>query len=86
MNKLFIDGKKVDVEKIADKTLPQFKAQLKQAGLSVSDERAESIYKTLRHEQPVPAEVQARIDAAKAKAEEIAAKAKAAAEAKYQQK
>ena len=42
--KLAIDGKVISVEKIADKSLAQWKAQLKNAGLNVDDERAEKLY------------------------------------------
>lgn len=42
--KLAIGGKVISIEKIGEKSLAQWKAQLKLAGVSVSDERAEMIY------------------------------------------
>ena len=84
--KLAIDGKIISIEKIAEKSLAQWKAQLKNAGLTIDDERAEKLWLNLR------GELTAEQQAAKEKAAEIkaAAEAKAkaaaeAAEAKYQQ-
>lgn len=45
--KLAICGKVINTEKVADKTLAQFKQQLKQNGVEVSDERAEKVYKRI---------------------------------------
>lgn len=78
MRKLFIQKKSINIEKIAEKSLAQFRAQLKQAGVEISDERSEEIYKTLRHEHEVPAEVLAAKEAAEKRAAEIKAKAEAA--------
>ena len=86
--KLAIDGKIISIEKIAEKSLAQWKAQLKNAGLTIDDERAEKLWLNLRGE--LTEEQQAAKAAAEAKAAEIkaAAEAKAkaaqeAAEAKY---
>lgn len=46
--KLAIDGKIVSIEKIGEKSLAQWKAQLKLAGLTIEDERAEYLYTELR--------------------------------------
>ena len=81
MKVLHIDGKKVSIEKIAEKSLAQFRAQIKQVGLEISDERLESIYKSLRHEE-ITEEQKAAI---KAEAERKAEEAKAAALAKVEQ-
>ena len=81
--KLAIDGKIISVEKIAEKSLAQWKAQLKNAGLTIDDARAEKLWLNLRGE--LTEEQQAAKAAAEAKAAEIKAaaeaKAKAAAEA-----
>ena len=45
---LAIDGKVISIEKIAEKSLAQWKAQLKLAGLTIEDERAEFLYTELR--------------------------------------
>lgn len=45
---LAIDGKVISIEKIGEKSLAQWKAQLKLAGLTVEDERAEFLYTELR--------------------------------------
>ena len=47
MKQLSIKGKVISVEKIGQKTLNQFKQQLKQNGLQVSDSQAESVYNAL---------------------------------------
>lgn len=47
---LGIDGKVVDITNIASKTKAQFKAQLKQAGVEIDDERLESVYTQLHNE------------------------------------
>ena len=41
---LAIDGKVINISKIGEKTLAQFKQQLKQNGLTIDDARAESVY------------------------------------------
>ena len=80
--KLAIAGKVIDVSKIADKTLAQFKAQLKQNGIVVSDERADKLYHHLRgelttKEQSAKEEVAAKVAQLKAEAEAKAAAEKA---------
>lgn len=80
--RLFIEGKAVNVERIAEKTLAQFSTQLKQAGIAISAEHTESIYQSLRHEEQVPAEVEQTKARIKAEAEAHAAKIKAEAKAK----
>lgn len=45
---LAIDGKVISIEKIGEKSLAQWKAQLKLAGLTIEDERAEFLYNELR--------------------------------------
>lgn len=45
---LAIDGKVISIEKIGEKSLAQWKAQLKLAGLTVEDERTEFLYTELR--------------------------------------
>lgn len=45
---LAIDGKVISIEKIGEKSLAQWKAQLKLAGLTIEDERAEFLYAELR--------------------------------------
>lgn len=45
---LAIDGKVISIEKIGEKSLAQWKAQLKLAGLTIEDERAEFLYTELR--------------------------------------
>lgn len=45
---LAIDGKVISIEKVAEKSLAQWKAQLKLAGLTIEDERAEFLYTELR--------------------------------------
>lgn len=45
---LAIDGKVISIEKIGEKSLAQWKAQLKLAGLTIEDERAEYLYTELR--------------------------------------
>lgn len=44
---LAIDGKVINVAKIGEKTLAQFKAQLKQNGLDVDPARAQAVYDSL---------------------------------------
>ena len=50
MGKLGIMGKVVDITNIANKTKAQFKAQLKQAGVVIDEERLESVYTQLHNE------------------------------------
>lgn len=45
---LAIDGKIISIEKIGEKSLAQWKNQLKLAGLTIEDERAEFLYTELR--------------------------------------
>ena len=45
VTKLAIGGKVISIEKIADKSLEQWKAQLKNAGLTIEDARAEKLYR-----------------------------------------
>lgn len=45
---LAIQGKVINVEKIGEKTLAQFKAQLKQNGVTLEDEQVEFIYNSLK--------------------------------------
>ena len=45
--KLAICGKVISIEKIGEKSLAQFKSQLKLGKVSVSDERAEKVYAAL---------------------------------------
>lgn len=44
---LAIGGKVINVAKIGEKTLEQFKRQLKQNGLDVDPERAQKVYDSL---------------------------------------
>ena len=44
---LAIDGKVINVAKIGEKTLAQFKQQLKQNGLEIDPERLQSVYDSL---------------------------------------
>lgn len=77
--KLAIDGKVINIEKISEKTLAQFKAQLKQNGLTIDDARAEQVYLNCRGE--LTAEQAARKAAVEAKVAQIKAEAQAQAEA-----
>ena len=77
--KLAIAGKVIDISKIGEKTLAQFKAQLKQNGVVISDDTAHRLWCNLR------GELTEEQQAAKAAAEAKAAELKAAAEAKYNQ-
>ena len=52
MAKLGINGKVVDITNIAKKSKAQFKAQLKQAGVEIDDERLEKVYTTLHDQKP----------------------------------
>ena len=70
--KLAIDGKIISIEKIADKSLAQWKAQLKNAGLTIDDERAEKLWLNLRGE--LTPEQRAAKEAAEAKTKNIEAK------------
>ena len=75
--KLAIGGKAISIEKIGEKSLAQWKAQLKNAGISVDATTAERLYLNLRGE--LTPEQKAAKEAAEAKAAAI----KAAAEAKF---
>lgn len=44
---LAIDGKVINVAKIGEKTLAQFKQQLKQNGLEIDPERLQKVYDNL---------------------------------------
>ena len=44
---LAIDGKVINVAKIGEKTLAQFKQQLKQNGLEIDPERLQKVYDSL---------------------------------------
>ena len=55
MAKLGINGKVVDITNIASKSKAQFRAQLKQAGVEIDDERLEKVYTQL-HEEAVDRE------------------------------
>ena len=79
--KLAIDGKVISIEKIGEKSLAQWKAQLKNAGLTIDDARAEKLWLNLRGE--LTPEQQAAKEATEAKVAKI--KAEAEAEAKYEQ-
>lgn len=75
--KLAIGGKLISIEKIGEKSLSQWKAQLKNAGISVDATTAERLYINLRGE--LTPEQKSAKEAAEAKAAEL----KAAAEAKF---
>lgn len=75
---LAIDGKVISIEKIGEKSLAQFAAQLKQNGIVLEQERLERVYTHCRGEKT--AEEQAIEAQAKAKAEQAKAQAKAQAE------
>lgn len=77
--KLAIDGKVISIEKIGEKSLAQWKAQLKNAGLTIDDERAEKLWLNLRGE--LTPEQQEAKDAAEAKAAQLKAEAEAKAKA-----
>lgn len=57
---LGINGKTVDITNIASKSKAQFKAQLKQAGVEIDDERLEAVYTQL-HNEAVDAEATANM-------------------------
>lgn len=76
---LAIQGKVINVEKIGEKTLAQFKAQLKQNGVTLEDAHAERVYKNLRGE--LTEEQQAAKAAAEAKTAALKAQAEARVEA-----
>lgn len=75
--KLAIGGKIINVEKIGEKSLAQFRQQLKQNGATVEDATSERLWMNLR------GELTDEQKAAKAEAEAKAAEMKAAAEAKF---
>ena len=66
---LAIDGKVINISKIGEKTLAQFKQQLKQNGLEIEPERLQKVYDTLGGGKS-DEELQAEIEAAKAAANE----------------
>ena len=74
--KLAIAGKVIDISKIGEKTLAQFRAQLKQNGVTIEEDSLERLYVNLR------GELTEEQKAMKAEAEAKAAEMKAAAEAK----
>lgn len=74
--RLAIAGKTINIEKIGEKTLAQFRAQLKQNGVIIDDAASERIYRNLRGERTEEQK------AAKAAAEARAAELKAQAEAR----
>ena len=75
--RLAISGKVITFNNIQNKSLAQFKQQLKQNGVTVEDETAERLWHNLRGE--LTEEQKAAKEAAEAKAAGI----KAAAEAKF---
>lgn len=75
--KLAIGGKIINVEKIGEKSLAQFRQQLKQNGITVEEATSERLWMNLR------GELTDEQKAAKAAAEAKAAELKAAAEAKF---
>ena len=75
--KLAIGGKIINVEKIGEKSLAQFRQQLKQNGVTVEDATSERLWMNLR------GELTDEQKAAKAEAEAKVAELKAAAEAKF---
>ena len=86
--KLAICGKVISIEKIGEKSLAQWKNQLRLAGISVDEATAERLYLNMRGE--LTPEQQADKEAAekhaaelKAAAEKHAAELKAAAQAKF---
>lgn len=88
--KLAIAGKVINVEKIGEKTLAQFKAQLKQNGIVIEDARAEKLWLNLRGElteeqKEAKAAAEAKYKQIKAEAEARAEEARKAAEAKFNQ-
>ena len=60
---LAIDGKVINVSRIGEKTLAQFKQQLKQNGLEIALERLQSVYDSLGGGK-TDEEIQAMIDEA----------------------
>lgn len=74
--KLAICGKVISIEKIGEKSLAQWKNQLRLCGVSVDEATAERLYLNLR------GELTPEQKAAKEAAEKRAAELKAAAEAK----
>lgn len=75
--KLAICGKVISIEKIGEKSLAQWKNQLRLCGVSVDEATAERLYLNLRGE--LTPEQKAAKEAAEAKAAEM----KAAAQAKF---
>ena len=71
----------INIEVIGEKTLEQFKAQLKQNGIVLEDAHAEKLWLNLRGE--LTEEQKAVKAAAEVKAEQIKAEAEARAEAAH---
>lgn len=70
---LAIDGKVISIEKIGEKSLAQFAAQLKQNGIVLEQERLERVYAHCRgektaKEQAIEAQEKAKAEQAKAAA------------------
>ena len=59
---LAIDGKTIDISRIGEKTLAQFRAQLKQNGLDVEPARSQNVYESLGGGK-TDEELQAQIEA-----------------------
>ena len=76
--KLAIGGKVIDIKVIGEKTLEQFKEQLKRNGIVLEDAHAEKLWLNLRGE--LTEEQKAVKAAAEVKAEQIKAEAEARAE------
>lgn len=86
--KLAIGGKVISIEKIEESSLEQWKAQLKNAGISVDATTAERLYLNLRGEltpeqRTTKEAAEEKAAAIKAAAEVKAAAIKAAADAKF---
>ena len=76
--KLAIGSKIINIEKIGEKSLAQFRQQLKQNGVTIEDAASERLWMNLR------GELTDEQKAAKEAAEKHAAEMKAAAEAKFE--
>lgn len=77
--RLAIAGKTINIEKIGEKTLAQFRQQLKQNGVTIDDTTSERLYLNLRGERTE--EQKAAKAAAEARAAELKAQAEARAKA-----
>lgn len=69
--KLAIAGKVIDISKIGEKTLAQFRAQLKQNGIVLEEESLERLYHLLRDTEPVAEEPAAEETPAEETAEQV---------------